>query len=201
MSSDLPGPLAFDETLEQIAGTLWGITERIGDPDSAMHVAAAADHLHSITNATADVLSALAYWYDRNASDLFVEHRGAEQDANDLVKETAKELWAFARELRETAKPCSGPIGALRQYGRRALYVLEDDDVDDEDEVYAIIEVQYATADDRQVSAYARLDVARFTAREIARCGVPGNVYRVVPIIDGDRQPHVAEWPGEGQDP
>lgn len=103
MSSDPPGPLAFDETLEEIAGTLWGVTERIG--------------------------------------------------ATDLAVETSTSLRAFAGELRETAKRYSSPIGGLRRYGRRALYALEDDELDDEDEVYAIVEVRYADADDRHVSA------------------------------------------------
>lgn len=192
------GGLEFDEILVELADTMWGVTARIGDPESAAEVAAAADYVHSIVTGAADVLSALSHWYESHAADLFDGGYGAEVDVVEDAHVAAADLRAFATRLREDAARSSVAIGPLRRFGRRALYKLEEDELEDEDEAWAVTEIDYAGADETDVTVYARLDVARYAARQIARRGTPGRVYRVVPLVAGERQEHVAEWPGEG---
>jgi hypothetical protein len=193
------GPLQFDEVLAELADTMWGITERIGDPHSALQVADAADHVHSIVSAAADVLGALSHWYERHADDLFDENVGAEGDAQAVAREAGGALRALGAQLREDAGSSTEALAGLRRFGNRALYELDEDELDDEDEAYAVCEVDFAGGRETDVKLYARLDVARHAAREVARGGQPGNVFRVVPIIGGERERHVAEWPGKGE--
>jgi hypothetical protein len=141
--------------------------------------------VHSIVSAAADVLGALSHWYERHADDLFDEAAGT--------------LRAFGVQLREDARRSTDALGALRRLGRRALHEIDEHELDDEDEAYAICEIDYAGVRETDLKLYTRLDVARHAARRIARRGQPGNAYRVVPIIAGEREQHVAEWPGEGE--
>lgn len=193
------GGLEFDEILAELADTMWGVTTRIGDPEGAAEIAAAADHVHSVVTGAAGVLSVLSHWYERHATDLFDDGYGAEVDAVEAASGAAAELRAFGARLREDAARSSDAIGPLRRFGRRAQYTVEQGELDDEDEAWAVCEIDYSGADETDLALYARLDVARHATREIARRGVPGRVYRVVPIVAGERQAHVAEWPGEGE--
>lgn len=157
-----------------------------------------ADEVHSIAIAAAHALRALAGWYERNADQLFDEHCGAEQDAIQLARVAERQLRAFAEDLHSVADRHAPLIAELDHLSDRAAYELAFDELDDEDEYYAVVEVSYATASDQILRASVRLDVARYHAQRLARRGTPGNVYRVVPVINGEQEPHVAQWPGEG---
>lgn len=199
----MDGALAGDadslaERLARVVGELWSIAEQIGDAGVIVDGGEAANEVHSVTSAAAHAVRSLAGRYALNAGELFDEQRGAEHDAADLVLVAERNLRLFAEDLQKVADRHARLIAELDRLTDRAIYELAFDDLDDEEEYFAVVEVSYAKASDEILRAYAREDVARYHAQRFARRGTPGNAYRVVPVRKGEPEPHVAEWPGEG---
>jgi hypothetical protein len=188
------------ELLEWHAGQLRLIADRLGDPcDTLLDAGEAAACVHAITTGSVRALRALAAWQASHAAELF-EHGGdAEQDATALARASAKELRAFAGELEAAALRHAGLIEDLRRLTHRAVYEVTAEEVEGEEEYYAVVEVERASASHELIHRrYTRVDVARSYAQHLAEHGSYKNVYRVVPVLEGERLPHVAQWPGGG---
>lgn len=201
----MDGALAGDadslpERLARVVGELWSIAEQLGDVGVIVDGGEAADEMRSVTCAAAHALRSIAGRYALNAGELFDEQCGAEHDAADLVLVAERNLRLFAGDLQTVADRHARLIAELDRLTERAIYELAFDDLEDEEEYFAVVEVNYAKACDEILGAYARQDVARYHAQRFARRGTPGSAYRVVPVSSGEPDPHVAEWPGEGDD-
>jgi hypothetical protein len=155
--------------------------------------------LYAIATTGARGLRALAAWHRSHGDELFDSRGDAEQDAAELVASCARRLRAFASELEGVASRHADLIDDLRQVSHHALYEVDDDEVADEDEYYVVVSVLRDLADKEQVHCrYTREDVARCKARRLAEYGLPDALYSVVPVLDGERMPPVAQWSGAG---
>lgn len=176
------------------------IARQLGDPeDSLLDAGAAAGSLFAIATIGARGLRALAAWHRSHADELFDSRGDAEQDASALVASCATRLRVFASELEDVAARHADLIDDLRQVSHHAVYEVEDDEVDDEDEYYVVVSAVRDLPDKEQVHCrYTREDVARCKARRLAEYGLPDALYSVVPVLEGERMPPVTQWSGAG---
>jgi hypothetical protein len=188
------------ELLGWHASQLRLIPERLGDPcDTLLDAGDAAACVHAITTASAQALRALAAWHASHTTELFDGEGDAEHDATALVRASAKGLRAFAGELEAVALRHRDLIADLRRLTHPDVYEVTAEELEDEDEYYAVIEVQRAAASYELIHRrYTRVDVARRYAQQLAQDGSYKNVYRVVPVLDAKQLAHVAQWPGDG---
>lgn len=195
----MAGNESLDERAVRIAEELWGVGENIGGSEGRVDADDVADGVHSVVSAAAHALRALADWYAERSAEIFDDRQGAEQDATETALQQSAELRAFAAELQALAGRHAPLIATLDHLEPRGDHEVPPEELADEDEYYAVVEVDYAAVDEATINAYDRLDVARYFAQRRARVGTPGNVYRVVPVIDGEPGEHLAEWPGLGE--
>ena len=186
------------ELLESQAGQLRLIAEQLANPnDTLLDAAEAAACVHAIVTSSAAALRALASWHASHAAELFEHDGNAEQDATALARASAKQLRAFAGELEAVAVRHADLITDLRRLTHPDVYEVTADEVDDENEYYAVVEVERASPNDELIDRrYTRVDVARAYAQQLAEQGSHKNLYRVVPVLEGERLPHIAQWPG-----
>lgn len=191
------GPNAV-ELLECQADQLRLVAEQLANPcDPLLDAAEAAACVHAITTNSAAALRALAGWHRSHADELFEHDGDAEHNATALARASAKRLRAFAGELEAAAARHRDLIAHLRRLTHPAVYEVAADEVNDEDEYYAVIEVERASAGHELIHGrYTRLDVAHSYAKKLAKHGSHKNAYRVVPVLEGERLPHIAQWPG-----
>ena len=176
------------------------VADQLGDPcDTLLDAGEAAACVHAITTTSARALRALAAWHSSHAAELFDHEGDAEQDVAVDVRASAAGLRAFAGELEGVAGSHEDLIDDLRRWTHRAVCEVEADEVDDLDEYYAVVVVERASPNVELIERrYTREDVARSYARQLAQTGPPTHVYRVVPVLEGERLEHVAQWAGEG---
>ena len=130
--------------------------------------------------------------------EIFHDRDGAEQSAPEDARDAGRELRKVASDLDALVKRCAGVIRQIGELQRRSLYEVALDELALEDEYFAVIEIDYSEASEQIRTASVREDVSRYFARELAGRGTIGNAFRVVPVIDGEARPDVAEYPGEG---
>ncbi len=188
------------ELLQRHLEQLRMVVDELGDPcDTLLDAGEAAAYLHAITTTSARALRALAAWHSSHAAALFDHEGDAEQDVTVDVRASAAGLRAFAGQLAGLAGRHDHLIDDLRRWTHPAVYEVEADEVDDEDEYYAVVVVERASPNVELIERrYTREDVARSYARQLAQTGPPTHVYRVVPVLEGERLEHVAQLAGEG---
>jgi hypothetical protein len=177
------------EQLEWHANQVRLIAEQLGDPyDTLLDGGEAAACVYAITTGSARALRALAAWHSAHDAELFDREGGAEQDATAVIRASAKELRAFAAELEAAAQRHQDLIEQLRRLVHPDVYEVQADEVDDEDEYYAIVVAEPASSGVELVHRrYTRVDVARAYARQLAHSGSYRHAYRVVPAREEQR--------------
>jgi hypothetical protein len=195
--SDTP-VLRIADVTERLTDELHRLADHVDAQPSGTAMIEGVYGLLEVGELTGRLLQSAARWCDRHADDLFDDRRGAEQAATDVAAEAALALRKIGQRLRAAADDGANKLAPLQRLDRRELYMLGDDERADEPEYFAVVELDFSSAASRDLAWTSREDVARFKARQAARCGVPGRHYAVVHVLEGDRLAEpLATWPGE----